>query len=140
MYTFFLELHSGLRWLILLAVVIAVIKSTVGLFGSGQYTKFDKIVATSFQMLMRVQFLVGLGLYFFLSPFTSRFTFNMGDPNERFWSVEHILLMFFAVGAAEMGGKISGKAEDAQVKFKFQAIFFGISLALMLLGIPWSRI
>ncbi len=140
MYTFFLQLHSGLRWLILLAAVIVVVKSLIGLFAGGNYTKFDKVTSTSFSMLMRLQFVAGIVLYFFLSPYTTRFTFNMGDPVERFWSVEHLLLMFIAVGAAEMGSKISKKSEDAPVKFKFQSIFFGISLVLMLMGIPWNRV
>jgi hypothetical protein len=140
MYNFFLQSHSGLRWLVLLAAIIVVIKSLIGLFGSGGYKKFDKVVSTSFTMLMRVQFVIGIVLYFFLSPYTSRFTFNMSDATERFWSVEHILLMFFAIGASEMGSSISKKSNDAQVKFKFQSILFGISLLLMLIGIPWDRI
>lgn len=140
MYNFFLQFHSGLRWLVLIVVVFSVIKSLIGLFSGSEYSRVDKIAAISFSMLMRVQFIVGIVLYFFLSPYTSRFTFNMGDPTERFWSVEHILLMFFAIGAAEMGNSISRKSDDAQVKFKFQSILFGISLVLLLLGIPWSRI
>lgn len=140
MYNFMLQFHSGLRWLVLLAAVLCVVKSLIGLFSSGSYGKFDKILGTSFAMLMRVQFLIGVVLYFFLSPITTRFSFNMSDPTERFWSVEHILLMFFAIGASEIGSSISKKSDDAQVKFKFQSIFFGISLALMLIGIPWSRL
>ncbi len=120
MYNFMLQFHSGLRWLILLAAVLVVLKSLVGLFSSGSYGKFDKVLGVSFAMLMRVQFLIGVVLYFFLSPITTRFSFNMADPNERFWSVVHILLMFFAIGAEEIGSSISRKSDDAQVKFKFQ--------------------
>lgn len=139
MYDFMLQFHSGLRWLVLLAAVLVVLKSIIGLFSSGAYGKLDKIFTISFSMLMRVQFLVGIILYFFLSPITTRFSFDMADPTIRFWSIEHILLMVFAIGAAEIGGSISKKSDDAQVKFKFQSIFFGISLVLMLMGIPWGR-
>ena len=140
MYDFFLQFHSGIRWLVLLAAVIVVVKSLIGLFTGGNYLKVDKIFAVSFTMLMRVQFVIGIVLYFFLSPITTKFSFNMSDAIERFWSVEHILLMFFAIGASEMGSSISKKSEDSQVKFRFQSILFGISLILMLLGIPWDRI
>ena len=139
MYNFFLQFHSGIRWLILLAAVIVVVKSLVGLFAGNKYSGFDKATSKSFVMLMRVQFILGIVLYFFLSPFTNTFTFDMGSATIRFWSVEHLLLMFLAIGASEMGNKISGKSDDAQVKFRFQSIFFGISLILMLLGIPWNR-
>ncbi len=137
MYTFLLHAHSGLRWLILVAVIIAVLKSMVGLFAGSNYTKFDKIVAVAFVGMMHLQLLIGLVLYFFYSPFI---TYNMSDQVSRFWSVEHLALMLFAVAAAQVGRSISKKTTDAQVKFRFQSIFFGMSLILMLLGIPWDRI
>lgn len=140
MYNFLLHFHSGLRWLILLAAVVAILKSVIGLFAGGKYAKLDNILAASFVGMMHLQLLTGLILYFFLSPFTSNFNFNMSDPVQRFWSVEHLSLMLFAVVAAQMGRSISKKSDDAQVKFRFQSIFFVISLVLMLLGIPWSRI
>jgi hypothetical protein len=139
MYNFLLQSHSGLRWLILLAAILVVLKSLVGLFGGTKYSKFDRIIAPSFVGLMHLQFLIGLILYVFLSPYTSNFTFNMSDAVARFWSVEHLALMLFAVVAAQVGRSISKKSEDAQVKFRFQSIFFGMSLILMLLGIPWER-
>lgn len=137
MHTFLLHAHSGLRWLILVAVIIAVLKSMVGLFAGTNYTKFDKIVAVAFVGMMHLQLLIGLVLYFFYSSFV---TYNMSDPVSRFWSVEHLALMLFAVAAAQVGRSISKKTQDAQVKFRFQSIFFGMSLILMLLGIPWDRI
>ena len=137
MYTFLLHAHSGLRWLILVAVVIAVLKSLVGLFGGTEYSKFDKIVAVAFVGMMHLQLLIGLILYFIYSP---HITYNMSDPVSRFWSVEHLALMLFAVAAAQVGRSISKKTNDAQVKFRFQSIFFGMSLVLMLLGIPWDRL
>lgn len=140
MYNFLLQFHSGLRWLILLAAIIVVLKSLIGLFGGTKYSKFDSILAPSFVGMMDLQLLIGLILYFFLSPITSTFKFNMSDEVIRFWSVEHLALMLFAVIAAHVGRSISKKTDDAQVKFRFQSIFFGMSLILMLMGIPWERI
>lgn len=140
MYTFFLHLHSGLRWLALLVAISVVLKSIIGLFSNGQYSKLDNILSASFVGFMHTQFLIGLILYFFLSPYTTRFTFNMSDPTERFWSVEHISLMIISIVAAQIGRSISKKSSDSVVKFRFQSIFFGISLVLMLVGIPWNRI
>jgi len=136
MYSFLLHLHSGLRWLVLAAAVLAVLKSVIGLFAGGKYAKFDNILAASFVGMMHLQLLIGLVLYFFLSPLV---TYNMADPISRFWSVEHIALMVFSIIAAQAGRSISKKSDDAQVKFRFQSIFFTISLALMIIGIPWNR-
>lgn len=139
MYNFLLHFHSGLRWLVLLVAIVVVLKSLVGLFGGTKYSKFDGIIAPAYVGLMDLQLLIGLILYFFLSPFTSDFSFNMSDDVIRFWAVEHLALMLFAVIAAHVGRSISKKTDDAQVKYRFQSIFFGMSLILMLMGIPWER-
>lgn len=137
MYSFLVHFHSGLRWLILVAAILAVLKSLIGFFSGGKYGKFDHILSASFVGMMHLQLLTGLILYFFLSPLV---TYNMGDPVSRFWSVEHLALMLFAVIAAQVGRSISKKSQDSQVKFRFQAVFFTISLVLMIVGIPWNRI
>lgn len=140
MYTFLLHFHSGLRWLILLAVVFSVVKSLMSWISKGEYGKLDNIVAASFVGMMHLQLLTGLILYFFLSPWTSNFTFNMKDETARFWSVEHIALMILAVVFAQVGRSKSKKLDDEAAKFKMQTIFFAISLLLMVAGIPWNRL
>ena len=131
MYNFLLHAHSGLRYLILLAAVIVVVKSLIGWFGGTPYGKFDKILAPSYVGLMHLQFLLGLILYF-ISPMV---TYNMGDKVSRYWSAEHITIRVLAVAAAQVGRSISKKSSDAQVKFRFQSIFFGISILLILVAL-----
>lgn len=144
MYELFLTIHSWLRWVILLASVIVILKSLVGLFGGGEYKKFDNILAASFVGFMHLQLLIGLILYIFLSPVTTSAFENMSKAMStasiRYWAVEHITVMILAVVAAQVGRSISKKTEDSIVKFRFQAIFFGIALFLMLLRIPWDRL
>lgn len=143
MYDIFLSIHSWLRWIILLVSVVVIIKSLAGLFGGGEYKKLDNILAASFVGTMHLQLLIGLVLYIFLSPITTSAFQNMSEamstPAIRYWAVEHITVMILAVIAAQAGRSISKKSDDAVVKFRFQSIFFGISLFLMLTRIPWDR-
>jgi len=129
--------HSGLRWLVLLGVALIVVKSLVGLVSKGAYTKFDKILGSATVGTMDLQLVLGLLLYFWYSPFI---TFNMSNATERFWSVEHLVLMLLAIAAAHIGKVKATKATDDTAKFRFQVIFFTLSLVFMLLGIPWSRV
>ncbi|MBC6399625.1 MAG: cytochrome B [Ekhidna sp.] len=131
MYHFLLHAHSGLRYLVLLVAVIVIIKSLIGWFGDASYSRFDKVIAPTYVGLMHLQLLLGLTLYF-ISPFV---TFDMSDKVIRYWSVEHILMMILAVASAQVGRSISKKAEDAQVKFRIQTIFFGISILLILVAL-----
>jgi len=131
MYNFLLHAHSGLRYLILLAVLIVIVKSIIGWLGNTPYSKFDRIISPAYVGLMHLQLLLGLILYF-ISPFV---TYQMGDKVSRYWSLEHITLMILAVVAAQIGRSISKKSSDAQVKFRFQTIFFGISILLILVAL-----
>lgn len=144
MYQIFLHAHSGFRWLALLLAVIVAIKSLIGLFGNGKYGKLDNILAAALVGTMHLQLLLGIVLYAGLSPITQQafqdFGAAMKDPNLRFWAVEHLTIMLLAVAGAQVGRTLSKKATDDAVKFRHQAIFFTVSLILMLIGIPWSRI
>ncbi len=144
MYDFLLVVHSWLRWIILLLAVVLVVKSVIGLFSGAEYKKSDNGMAAGFVGTMHLQFLLGLILYIFLSPITQSafqdFGAAMKDAAVRYWAVEHITVMILAVAAAQIGRSISKKATDAVVKYRYQAIFFGISLFLMLTRIPWDRI
>ena len=119
-------------------------KSLIGLFGSGTYKKLDNILSASFIGGMHLQLLIGLIMYFATSPVVNEaMRMGMGnamrDKELRFWAVEHITLMILAVVFAQVGRTISKKASDDSVKFRFQSIFYGAALLLILLGIPWAE-
>jgi uncharacterized membrane protein AbrB (regulator of aidB expression) len=139
MYTVLFHSHSGLRWIVLVMAFVVVGRSLVGFFANGQYKKLDRILSSAYVGLMDLQLLIGVVLYFH-SPFTRKFEFNMDDPDQRFWSTEHVMLMVVAVAAAHIGSGIAKRSADDPIRFKFQSIFFTVSLMMMLLGIPWSRV
>ena len=60
MYNFLLHAHSGLRYLVLLAAIIVIVKSVIGWLGNTSYSKFDRIIAPSYVGLMHLQLLLGL--------------------------------------------------------------------------------
>ena len=138
-----LHLHSVLRWLVLLAGIFLVIKSIIGMTGNSTYGKLDNIVSASFVGTLHLQLLIGLVLYFFLSPITESALANFGaamkNAELRFWAVEHITLMILGIVIAQIGRTKSKKQSEDKKKFKLQAIFYGIAMVLILAGIPWDR-
>ncbi len=142
-YTAFLHIHSAVRWIALALAIFVTVKSLMGLGGKSAFGKTDNIFAASFVGTMHLQLLLGLVLYFFLSPITESALSNFGGAMKnaelRFWAVEHASMMVLAVVVAQIGRSKSKKATDAAKKFKLQAIFFGAALLLMLAGIPWNR-
>ena len=144
MYIGFLHLHDTLRWLLLLSLVTTLVKYLIGWLGNQPWKKTDNLMGIIFTSLMDLQLLVGLVLYFFLSPIT-KFAFSdfgaaMKDTELRFYAVEHFLMMLIAVVLVHIGRAKSKKASTDAAKFKVATIFFGLAFVVMLVAIPWSRL
>lgn len=96
---------------------------------------------TIFITTLDIQFLVGLGLYAFLSPFTKiafqNFAGAMTNPNLRFWAVEHIAGMIVGIALAHIGRVKVRKASTDVRKHLMVTIFFGLALVAIIGSIPW---
>ena len=141
MYSTLLVIHSLLRWLVLLAAVLALFRAISGWMGRGQWTPADDRVGRQFTMVFDIQFLVGLLLYVAFSPLTQAafqdFGAAMRDAALRFWAVEHIFGMTAALVLAHIGRARSRRMKDPTARHRTAAIFFGLSLLIMLATIPW---
>jgi len=141
MYDLVLSLHSIVRWIALIAGIVAVVRAFMGWFGNRSWVQLDDRLGLIFTSVMDLQLLLGLLLYFFLSPLTKAALQNFGaamsDSTLRYFAVEHILIMIIAVVLAHVGRSMAGKAQEPVKKHQRAALWFGLSVLLMLLAIPW---
>ena len=114
MYEFALIVHSWLRWAVLLAGIAAI----ASLFKSEPLGRDRWGVA--FVSLLDLQMLLGLILYFALSPNTRAMIADLGaamrDPVARFWAVEHVGTMTLAVIAAHVGRVLARRAKTSSAQ------------------------
>lgn len=143
MYTGLLHTHNMFRWLVLIALVLALIFAFIGWAGKKEWTKRDKITGLVLTIFMDIQFLIGLILYAFVSPLTKAafadFGAAMKNPDLRFYAVEHILIMLVALVFVHVGKSKTKKGTLSWKKHRAAAIWFGLALVLVLAGIPWDR-
>lgn len=146
MYSFTLFLHSWSRWLVLILAVIAIFKALAGWLGKQAFSKQDNLLGASFVGSMHLQLLLGLILYFFLSPmgFNAIQTVGMKEvmksPLYRYWVIEHFTTMLLAVILAQVGRIQSKKASTNVIKHKKAFIFYTIAFVLVLSRVPWDRL
>jgi len=138
MYTFVLALHSWIRWLAVLTGILATISAWSGAGAkSGAADRWGRF----FVIALDVQLLLGLLLYFVLSPNTRAILDDFGaamrDPAARFWAVEHVVTMLLAVVLAHVGRVLARKAPTPGAKQMRLAICYTIATLAMLGGIPW---
>jgi len=141
MYPLMLVVHSLLRWVVLAAGLVAFGRALAGMRARRAWTAGDDRAGQVFVGTLDLQLLIGLVLYFGLSPITRAamqdFGAAMGNSMLRFWAVEHILGMVIAVALAHVGRVRVRKTTDPVRRHKLAAIFFGLALIAILATIPW---
>ena len=140
MYTTFLTIHSWLRWVALLLALGATINAFLDRSESLERLP-GKWWDTLFMLALDLQVLVGLALYFGLSPFTTEGMNDLGaavrSPALRFWTFEHILAMVGAVVLVRIGRVMALTAKSAASRRRRRWISFALCAAVMAAGIPW---
>jgi hypothetical protein len=139
MYSTVLVIHSWIRWIALIATVgtaLAAVRGKVA--GADSLADRWGMIA---MMVLDTQMLLGLLLYFVVSPNMAAILNNFGgamkDPATRFWAVEHTASMFAAIALAHVGRVLARKAATADAKRSRLLICFGLATVLIVLGMPW---
>jgi len=118
--------------LILFFLLTAIIKSFIGWKNNKPFGKGDNIIAIILLSFTHLQAIIGLGLYF-MNGWSQQLG-NMKDAEPRFWSMEHLLLMLFAVVLITVGRVKSKKATTDLLKHKKGLVFYSIALFIILWG------
>jgi hypothetical protein len=143
MYPLVLAIHNVVRWVVLIAGVLAVIRAAIALVNKTTWGQIDRALGTLFTSSIDVQFLLGIILYFFLSPITRSafqgFSEAIGNTSLRFFALVHPVSMLLAVVFTHLGSRQSRKAVTDTARHQNALTWFGLAFILILLGIPWMR-
>jgi hypothetical protein len=135
-YPILVHIHSGLRWLVLAALLLAILTALLKKLGQRKYTCTDCGFNKISMMLVHAQLLVGLVLYF-ISPKVVFDAASMKVGLLRFFLVEHLLLMLIAIALITIGYVKADRAGDDSRKHRHILIYYTIGLVLILASIPW---
>jgi len=139
MYPTILLIHSWLRWAVLAAGLIAVFRGVTG--GRRMWTTADEAASRWFIISLDTQFLLGVILYFVLSPIPPLAFDDFGEamrtPGIRFWAVEHVFGMVVGIALAHVGRSRIRKAPDDARRHRRAVIYYGLALVAIAAAIPW---
>lgn len=124
-----LHAHSGIRWIVLILLVVAIITA---LSNKSVYEKKNKMLNLFTMVFFHIQILLGFGLYFT----SGKVNFQEGWM-KGFFGMEHVLLMVIAMALITIGHSKSKKAATPALKNKAIIVFYSLTLLLVLAGIPW---
>ena len=116
-----MTIHGELRWLVVLAAIIVIIKFLIGWLGKREYTSLDQRLLLAFTILLDINVLLGLIILFFGGGFTG--------PR-----LEHATTMILAAIAAHMTA-IWRRSTDSSLKFRNQLLMVVLAVILVIFGV-----
>jgi hypothetical protein len=141
LYALVLLIHSWLRWVVLVTGAASVTRAALGVTGQRPWTRVDRTLGVAFLAGLDTQVVLGLLLYFWLSPVTPKsladFRATMPVAPLRFFAIEHVFGMLLGVAAAHAGWRMLKKSVTNRSRHMCVAVAFGIALVALAVAIPW---
>jgi hypothetical protein len=134
-----LVFHSLVRWFIIFFGLWTVLNALTGVFGKRAYTPSDNRTNLFFMISCDIQLIIGLILYF-AGPWLDKLKDlgnNMKDPYNRFFTMEHAVMMLTAWVLVHVGRTAVKKTDGDLAKHKRSLIFFGLVMLLIIAAVPW---
>jgi len=139
-YNILLVLHSLLRWIILILLLINIIRHFSAV--NKPFTVRDKKLGLWLMIAAHTTLLIGL-YQWFVGPWGYQLIKSVGMSEVmknnvyRFWAVEHITGMLIAIILITIGKAVARKNFTDTAKHKRTAWLFTIALIIILITIPW---
>lgn len=139
-YLISLYFHSWNRWIILIFGLLTLWYAWSGSRENAAFPGKAKPINIIFISSLHLQLLIGLLLYFVLSPITALalkdFGAAMKDASIRYWAMEHSLMNFIAIALAQTGSILAKKKATPRLSHRTMFIWSLIAFLIILLMIP----
>jgi uncharacterized membrane protein len=134
MYEILKHTHSGLRWVALILILLAIYNSII----AKEFNKREKLINLFSMVSLHLQLVLGLILYI-ISDKVKFFDGWMKEPSGiyRFYGMEHLAGMIIAIALITVGYVKSKKGTTPAEIYKPIKLFYIIGLILILASIPW---
>jgi hypothetical protein len=140
MYAGLLGLHSLLRWLLIIFLVVNIIR--VNVEADEDFDGVDKKWSLRLLITAHINLLIGIYQYFSdRLPKVMIEHFTMGDimkrADLRFWLIEHPTTMIISITLITIAHMKSKKTGNALKKHRLMSWLYILALIIMIAGIPW---
>ena len=138
MYNGLVHAHSGLRWVVLVLLLAAILNAAKSQ-SSGRYVKKDKMLNLFAMISLHTQLLIGIALYFINAK--GRIDYSegwMSNYSSRFYGMEHIIGMVLAIVIITIGrSRAEKKLRGTRDKHRKILVNYTVGLLIILASIPW---
>lgn len=137
LHTLTLLFHSVVRYFVLIAMVLSILRSAKGWFGGAPFEKLDEKLSVWLLIMAHTQLILGLILYT-VSPAVIFSAESMKNTGARYWLVEHIMTMLIAITLITLSRITTKKLTESVAKHKRIFLYNVFALLLILMAISMS--
>jgi hypothetical protein len=130
-----LHLHSFLRWIALIAIVVMLFRSYTGLVKGRKFSAADNRWSLITLITFHLQVVIGFVLYFMNGWYAQMD--QMSNLIVRFFAAEHMVGMLAATILITIGRARAKRTQTQTLKFKTHLWFFLVAFVLVMISIPW---
>jgi hypothetical protein len=139
LYTVAFKIHIYISVITLLSGFMTQVLSIQGWTKKRNYVKIDKWSSGIFSIGLYLQLILGFLIYFTLRTALEGAMWEVPDTENdaslRFWAIEHIALMIFALFLTQLGRIFIKRANQPVRKFKASVFYYGTALLLILFSL-----
>ena len=129
----FYTTHISISIIFTIIAIFSIVRFYFGWIKEYKFIRADKYLAISFVVLLYVQLL--MGVYLFYDKLSSIIVVKDNSIEDRFWPVEHFFIMFFSILIANLGYIYSKNIKSNSHKFRILSIYLSISFVLVLVSL-----
>ncbi|MDQ0110153.1 hypothetical protein SAMN05660909_04349 [Chitinophaga terrae (ex Kim and Jung 2007)] len=141
MYPILLAIHSLVRWLVVITLILSIFRAYAGWKNRKTFSQKDESLLRMTVGVAQLQMLIGIVLYF-VSPLVRYFFGHLSKAIKlreiRFFGLEHSTMMITSVILITIGAGLSAKRTDDAQRFRTIAIWFTIAFIILFFSIPWQ--
>jgi len=137
-YNFLLHAHSGFRYVVSILLLLSIFLSFSGWLEKKPYVEANRRINLFTLISAHIQLLLGILLYF-KSPYVEFNSDTMKDPELRYWTMEHVVMMIVAIIIITIGHSKSKKLVLPEAKHRIIALYYSAALIIIVLAILASH-
>jgi hypothetical protein len=139
LYRGLLDTHNVLRWVILIFLLLSILRNMTA--GNVPFDKKDKAYGLPLLISAHITFLIGL-YQWIVGPWGLKLLQANGggvmkDAVQRFWAVEHPLMMLIAIILITIGYGQRKSRHTSRIQRRRTLIYYFLALIAILLAVPW---
>lgn len=133
------KIHIFISAITLLAGISTLFLSVQGLVKNREFSRVDEWSSMIFNIGLYFQLILGFIIYFTLRTSLEGSLWEVSDTENdaslRFWAIEHIALMIFALFLTQLGRIFIKRASHPTRMFRASLFYYGTALLLILFSV-----